>query len=98
MTARRFCLTLSSSVPAPSQVGHSQWQKHLYALGNKPGMRILEVGSREVTGRSRAREEFSAADYVGFDYYEGPNVDVVGDAHKLSTYFIFNMGQFLKFA
>jgi len=78
---------LSDNVPTPSQVGHSQWQKHLYALGNKPGMRVLEVGSREVTGRSRAREEFSAADYVGFDYYDGPNVDVVGDAHKLSTYF-----------
>ena len=30
---------------------------------------------------SRKRE------YVGFDYYVGDNVDVVGDAHKLSDYF-----------
>ena len=28
-----------------------------------------------------------AASYVGFDFYPGENVDVVGDAHKLSSYF-----------
>jgi SAM-dependent methyltransferase len=50
-------------------------------------MRILEVGSREVTGKSEMRERFSQAEYVGFDFYGGNNVDVVGDAHKLSTYF-----------
>jgi SAM-dependent methyltransferase len=53
-------------------------------------MKILEVGSREVTGTSSARKGFSNAEYVGFDYYEGNNVDVVGDAHKLSTYFADN--------
>ncbi|MEM6837004.1 MAG: methyltransferase domain-containing protein [Cyanobacteria bacterium P01_C01_bin.120] len=25
--------------------------------------------------------------YIGFDYYAGRNVDVVGDVHKLSSYF-----------
>jgi len=50
-------------------------------------MRVLEVGSREVTGKSNARQNFSQATYIGFDYYPGPNVDVVGDAHKLSAYF-----------
>jgi len=50
-------------------------------------MRILEIGSREVTGLSNAHKEFSKAKYVGFDYYPGNNVDVVGDAHKLSSYF-----------
>jgi SAM-dependent methyltransferase len=50
-------------------------------------MRILEVGSREVTGKSVARDRLSKAQYVGFDYYDGRNVDVVGDAHRLSTYF-----------
>jgi len=50
-------------------------------------MRVLEIGSREVTGPSNARNELSKAEYVGFDYYPGDNVDVVGDAHKLSSYF-----------
>jgi SAM-dependent methyltransferase len=50
-------------------------------------MRILEIGSREVTGKSTARMRFSEATYIGFDFYPGDNVDVVGDAHKLSTYF-----------
>lgn len=68
-------------------VSHQKWQKHLREIGNKPGMRILEIGSREVTGESVARQEYSKAKYVGFDYYPGKNVDVVGDAHRLSTYF-----------
>ncbi len=80
-------LYLAPDVPTPKMVGHSQWRSYLYNLGNKPGMRILEIGSREVTGPSRARKEFAAAEYVGFDYYSGANVDVVGDAHKLSSYF-----------
>jgi hypothetical protein len=50
-------------------------------------LRILEIGSREVTGPSQAREKFADADYVGFDYYPGRNVDVVGDVHRLSSYF-----------
>ncbi len=47
----------------------------------------MEIGSREVTGESNARKRFSKAQYVGFDFYPGKNVDVVGDAHKLSSYF-----------
>jgi len=70
-----------------SIVSHLKWQKYLYEIGNKPGMRILEIGSREVTGESSARKEFSLAKYIGFDYYPGKNVEVVGDAHKLSSYF-----------
>jgi SAM-dependent methyltransferase len=78
---------LAPDVPMSKIVSHHNWQKYLYEVGNKPGMRILEIGSREVTGASNARKEFSQAKYVGFDYYPGNNVDVVGDAHKLSSYF-----------
>ncbi len=68
-------------------VSHTNWGNYLYKVGNKEGMRILEIGSREVTGKSTARQNFSKAEYIGFDYYAGHNVDVVGDVHKLSTYF-----------
>lgn len=78
---------LAMDVKQPENVNHSNWQKYLYEKGNKPGMRILEIGSREVTGKSDAREGFNKAEYVGFDYYPGNNVDIVGDVHKLSSYF-----------
>lgn len=78
---------LAADVPLSQIANHETWQKHLFELGNKPGMRILEVGSREVTGKSTARARLSKAEYVGFDFYPGANVDVVGDAHRLSSYF-----------
>ena len=78
---------LATDVPMSRMVSHQNWQKYLYEIGNKPGMRVLEIGSREVTGSSNARMEFNKAKYVGFDYHPGDNVDIVGDAHKLSSYF-----------
>jgi SAM-dependent methyltransferase len=78
---------LRPDVPLSEVASHQNWAKFLHSVGNKPGMRILEIGSREVTGPSSERQAFAEAEYVGFDYYPGQNVDVVGDAHKLSTYF-----------
>ena len=73
-------------IAKPKYVAHAQWQEYLAFNFNKPGMRILEVGSRNVTG-ANLRELFKDAQYIGFDIYPGENVDIVGDAHKLSTYF-----------
>lgn len=78
---------LPQDIPLSNLVSHQKWQQYLYGIGNKDGMRILEIGSREVTGPSNARKEFSKAEYIGFDFYPGNNVNVVGDAHKLSSYF-----------
>ncbi len=78
---------LAPDVPMSKRVSHQQWDKYLYEIGNKQGMRILEIGSREVTEVSGARNGFNKAEYVGFDYYAGKNVDIVGDVHKLSSYF-----------
>jgi len=78
---------LDPNVPMSKLVGHSSYLQYLTDIGNRKGIKILEIGSREVTGRSDARKRFSEAEYVGFDYYPGPNVDVIGDAHKLSQYF-----------
>lgn len=74
-------------VPIPETISHPKWQQHIYTLGNKEGLRVLEIGSREVTGPSEARKQFTKAEYVGFDFYAGNNVDVVGDVHRLSSYF-----------
>jgi ubiquinone/menaquinone biosynthesis C-methylase UbiE len=70
-----------------NMVDHQNWQKYLSEIGNKPGTRVLEIGSREVTGASNARKEFTRADHIGFDYYPGNNVDIIGDAHELSSFF-----------
>jgi hypothetical protein len=78
---------LAPDVPTPSRVAHGDWQRYLFELCNRPGQRILEIGSREVTGTSRVRQWISKAEYVGFDIREGTNVDVVGDAHRLSSHF-----------
>lgn len=78
---------LAEDVPMSSKVSHANWKSYLYNLGNIEGMRVLEIGSREVTGKSFDRSKFNKATYIGFDYYPGDNVDVVGDVHKLSSYF-----------
>lgn len=67
-------------------ISHDNWVDYLVSLCDKPGMKVLEVGSRDVTGRP-LRGRFQNASYTGFDYYPGDNVDVAGDAHKLSNYF-----------
>jgi hypothetical protein len=78
---------LCADVPMAKLVSHQNWFDYLVKYFNKPGLRILELGSREVTVKSAARKAFSGAEYVGFDYYGGDNVDVVGDAHRVSSYF-----------
>lgn len=73
-------------VRPPESVSHEKWLDYLSDKFNKKGLRVLEIGSRNVTG-SNYRSRFSEATYVGLDFYAGENVDVVGDAHKLTSYF-----------
>lgn len=73
-------------VAAPQKVSHANWVSYLQREFNKPGLEVLEIGSRVVTG-ARWRDKFASANYTGFDFYPGDNVDVVGDAHRLSSYF-----------
>lgn len=74
-------------VPISTTIAHKAWLEHLRQLGNESGKRILEVGSRESHYPAFGRQAFGHAEYVGFDYYPGKNVDVVGDAHRLSSCF-----------
>jgi len=50
---------------------------------------VLEIGSRIVSpGSQSQRIHFQQAkSYTGFDYYKDENTDVVGDAHRLASYF-----------
>ncbi len=76
----------TSKVARPNSVSHLSWEKYLLDRFDHSGMKILEVGSRNVTGTPFG-QRFRHADYVGFDIYPGDNVDIVGDAHKLSSHF-----------
>lgn len=78
---------LAGDIPMSGAIAHRHWHDYIYEFGKQEGLRVLEIGSREVTAMSDARKRFSKAQYVGFDYYPGDNVDVVGDAHRLSSYF-----------
>lgn len=49
--------------------------------------KILELGSRNVSGNVRRNLFTGYSEYIGFDIHPGENVDVVGDIHQLSTYF-----------
>lgn len=74
------------TIQPPALVSHGDWPDYLSSLFNRRGLRVLEIGSRVVTG-ANFRERFNKAEYIGIDFMDGPNVDVVGDSHKLSTYF-----------
>lgn len=79
---------LAKDVPDATLAKHST-QFSLLLNFCKPGNRILEIGSRCVTsqesGLRRAASEVGA-EYIGVDYYEGLNVDICCDAHKLANY------------
>lgn len=79
---------LADGIPMSRKIGAQELLR--YVQPTKGGQsRVLEIGSREVTGLSTRRQQFVSAntEYVGFDYYPGRNVDVVGDVHRLSSYF-----------
>lgn len=78
---------LHKDVPLSKTIAHDKWQDYLIELANKNHWKVLEIGSREVTGVSLMRKRLVSAEYVGFDFYTGNNVDVIGDVHKLSSYF-----------
>lgn len=78
---------LDPLAPMSVKIAHGVWPQYLKELCDKDGAEVLEVGSRVVTGVN-FRSLFERANYTGFDLYEGENVDVSGDAHRLSSYFL----------
>lgn len=77
---------VAEKVPALSgNIAHHRWGRYLVAHFDFPDKKILEIGSRKVV--SNVRKNFKNAQYIGLDVYPGENVDIVGDIHRLSTYF-----------
>lgn len=71
----------------PAKTNHELWQTYLLESFDKPSYRILDIGSRKVTKSPLVAKSFKNAEYVGFDIKSGNNVDIVGDAHQLTSYF-----------
>ncbi|KQZ31570.1 hypothetical protein ASD50_14975 [Mesorhizobium sp. Root552] len=90
---RRFYFRLMNTLHAP-YVSSNTDSDPFYALTSKVtdlinGLdrpKILEVGSRNVTGDLKRGWFPNAGEYVGMDILAGENVDIVGDAHRLSEY------------
>lgn len=61
---------------------HGLEQRFFAEAGNS----VLEIGSRARSGVDRL-DRLGDRAYVGMDIVAGPNVDVVGDVHELSTLF-----------
>lgn len=59
----------------------------LEQVATRPEGTMLEVGSRARSGITRRELIPESWGYVGLDVMEGPNVDVVGDAHEISGHF-----------
>ncbi len=66
---------------------HANIWKWIGERANKPDISVLEVGSRSVASDCTWKSFVPECDYTGFDVMQGRNVDVTGDAHRLSDYF-----------
>ena len=88
--ATRLSLVLAGRAKAeridPAESCYAQFR----LLANRPGARILEIGSRVVGSISqrRAKDFPLAAQFVGVDIHPGIGVDVVCDAHALGSVFV----------
>jgi SAM-dependent methyltransferase len=56
--------------------------ERLFVRRHKPRLKILEVGSYDITGS--IRQFFDGCDYVGADLVAGPGVDLVCSGHEIS--------------
>jgi SAM-dependent methyltransferase len=77
-------LARSLARDSSADVTRKCFERFLGHVNGTPGKRILELGSRNISHRGLFH---GYSEYVGFDINEGPNVDVVGDAHALSRHF-----------
>jgi len=63
---------------------HALYRRFLAMLEEKGDGRLLEIGSRARSGTIQTSHFPANWTYTGVDLIKGPNVDIVGDAHRLS--------------
>lgn len=63
------------------------WENFLMRVAQFESGAVLELGSRARSAITRRHRIPAWLEYVGLDILPGPNVDLVGDAHELSTLF-----------
>src|SRR3990172_10862088 len=68
------------------EISHENFQFFINRVNGIKDAKILEIGSHNVTGNIQKNRFTTYKEYVGFDYHPGENVDMVGDAHKLSKH------------
>ena len=81
-----YCLTDGSTDrPKPPPAADDDPLLMFMGLVNRPGLSVMEAGARAVSENgSLMRHAFhGGATYRGMDIHPGPNVDIVGDAHRL---------------
>ena len=61
------------------------WENFLSMLASFPCGSVLELGSRARSAVTRRHRIPTNLEYVGVDIVAGPNVDIVADAHELSS-------------
>jgi SAM-dependent methyltransferase len=61
---------------------HRAFCEFLAEVNGRPRPRVLEIGAR---GKAHRHLIENPGEYVGVDIHPGDGVDVVGDAHRLST-------------
>ena len=85
----RFSIVLAGRSKVSTRYKEESAYLRLIKLANRPGARILEIGSRVVGSLStqRASNFPLAAQFVGVDIHPGPGVDLVCDAHSLASAF-----------
>lgn len=66
---------------------HALWSRYLQMISTIPAGRVLELGSRARSGITRRHLIPAHLEYIGADILAGTNVDVVADAHELSSSF-----------
>ncbi|MES9991761.1 MAG: class I SAM-dependent methyltransferase [Candidatus Thiodiazotropha sp.] len=68
-----------------SDAFYQVFNRFISSVNEIPRAALLEIGSRDVTGVVWRDAFQSTVAYTGLDIHEGDNVDLVGDAHTLSS-------------
>jgi SAM-dependent methyltransferase len=66
---------------------HTKIWEWVGQIANRSDMHVFEIGSRSLAPTPSWKKFIPNANYIGIDVIDGSNVDVVGDAHRLSDCF-----------